>query len=99
MSDIDESDQRLMAMEYAQKSFRQELECLINRYSVENASDTPDFILANYLCACLDAFNQTVRRREEWYGRPCGNGAAILGPANADGARTLPSDPIGADGA
>lgn len=84
MSDIEEQP----------TSFLQELKHLINRCSLENASDTPDFILANYLLDCLNTFNHAVRWREEWYGRPCGNGAAILGPANADGTRTLSSDPI-----
>lgn len=49
--------------------FRKELERLINKYSMENGSDTPDFILADYLVACLDAFDATVKAREKWYGR------------------------------
>lgn len=49
--------------------FQKELEQLLNRHSQENASNTPDFILANYLNNCLDAFNVAVARREEWYGR------------------------------
>lgn len=47
--------------------FDKELTSLLNRYSMENASDTPDFILATYLQACLDAFNVAVSRRTEWY--------------------------------
>ena len=38
-------------------SFRKELSELINRNSMENASNTPDFILAEYLVNCLMAFN------------------------------------------
>ena len=49
--------------------FKSELTDLINKYSEENNSDTPDFILAEYLRASLDAFNSSVSRREEWYGR------------------------------
>ena len=41
----------------------------LNRFSAENGSNTPDFILAQYLLACLDAFNKTSRARESWYGR------------------------------
>ena len=48
--------------------FETELEELINRYSMEEGSNTPDFILAAYLKACLDAFNINVKRRDEWYG-------------------------------
>lgn len=50
-------------------SFRKELEDLINSYSKENGSNTPDFILADYLNGCLKLFDETVNRREKWYGR------------------------------
>jgi hypothetical protein len=47
--------------------FRQDLEAAINRNSMENGSDTPDFILADYLMDCLDNFDRTVSRRTKWY--------------------------------
>jgi hypothetical protein len=50
-------------------TFEQELCDLINRRSQENASNTPDFILAQYLSACLLAYNTAVQQRETWYGR------------------------------
>jgi len=50
-------------------NFLNELQQLINRYSKENGSDTPDFILAEYLQGCLDNFDKTLVRREKWYGR------------------------------
>jgi hypothetical protein len=46
-----------------------ELEQLINKHSMENGSNTPDFLLAGYLKGCLDLFDATVRMREKWYGR------------------------------
>ena len=46
-----------------------EIEACINRYSAENASNTPDFILAMYLMDCLWAFNRATNKREKWYGR------------------------------
>jgi len=49
-------------------TFEKELEALINRYSKENDSDTPDFILAEYLIGCLNGFNLAVLRRSKWYG-------------------------------
>ena len=49
--------------------FRKELEQLINKYSKENGSDTPDFILARYLENVLENFDAAVKEREEWYGR------------------------------
>ena len=49
--------------------FEQELRKLINSQSMENASNTPDLILAEYLSSCLNAFNLAVAQREKWYGR------------------------------
>ena len=50
-------------------SFEKELAWLINKYSVENESNTPDFILAQYLRGCLAAFTIASQQREQWYGR------------------------------
>jgi hypothetical protein len=41
----------------------------LNRHSAENNSNTPDFILAQYLLGCLAAWNTAVQQRETWYGR------------------------------
>ena len=49
-------------------SFQSKLERLINEFSMENDSNTPDFILAKYLVACLAAFNAASVEREQWYG-------------------------------
>ena len=46
-----------------------ELRAAINRHCAENASDTPDYILAEYLTGCLNSFDQAVRMREKHYGR------------------------------
>lgn len=48
--------------------FRKELEHLINRHSMENGSNTPDYLLAEYLFDCLRAFDNAVRQRDSWYG-------------------------------
>lgn len=48
-------------------SFREDLQTVINRHSQENGSNTPDFVLANYLCHCLVAFDVAVNARENWY--------------------------------
>lgn len=45
------------------------LERALNRFSAENPSNTPDFILAQFLLGCLSAWNQGVQQRETWYGR------------------------------
>lgn len=49
--------------------FTNELEALLNRFSKENASNTPDFILASYIENCLIAWNVGVQQREAWCGR------------------------------
>lgn len=49
--------------------FEDELASLLNRYSKENGSDTPDWMLASYLNLCLEAYNTTLQAREKWYGR------------------------------
>lgn len=49
-------------------TFREELQQLINRNSAENGSNTPDFILAQFLDDSLLAFDHAVNARENWYG-------------------------------
>lgn len=49
------------------ENFEQELTNLINAYSKESSSDTPDFILAHYLASCLDIFNFALIQRTKWY--------------------------------
>ena len=42
---------------------------VLNRYSRDNGCNTPDFILAQYLANCLDAFDVAVQKRAQWFGR------------------------------
>lgn len=49
-------------------NFRKSLEILINQNSIENNSDTPDFILAQYIDECLEVFDRAVKARDSWYG-------------------------------
>lgn len=53
----------------SQLNFEEALTNLINEHSKENESDTPDFILADYINDCLEAFKYAVRKREQWHGR------------------------------
>ncbi|MEK6860524.1 MAG: hypothetical protein AABY07_01005 [Nanoarchaeota archaeon] len=48
------------------KTFIEELERIINYYSLESGSNTPDFILAEYLYNCLEAYNKAVSHRDSW---------------------------------
>lgn len=36
---------------------------------MENGSNTPDIILAEYMRKCLEAFNEASRAREKWFGK------------------------------
>ena len=51
-----------------QERFRTDLEKLINKYSVENNSNTPDYILADYLIECLHNLDKVINKRASWYG-------------------------------
>ena len=51
-----------------QQSFRDALRDLINCHCQENDSDTPDFILADYLINCLESFNKATRKRTSMLG-------------------------------
>ena len=44
-----------------------DLRSLLNRHSAENGSDTPDFIVTEYLMASLAAFDAAVNARSQWY--------------------------------
>lgn len=49
-------------------SLETDLAAVLNKHSVENASGTPDFILAQYLVGCLRALAVTTRLRDDWHG-------------------------------
>lgn len=50
------------------EEFRKDLAGLLNRYSQENGSDTPDWILADHLIGCMHAWNNAIRMRDKWWG-------------------------------
>ena len=52
-------------------AFVEDLTALLHRYSMEQSSNTPDFILAEYLLKCLETWNATVQHRDnraQWHG-------------------------------
>jgi hypothetical protein len=44
-----------------------ELEQVINRNSLENESNTPDWILARMMLGTLEVFDAVTRERTRWY--------------------------------
>jgi hypothetical protein len=49
--------------------FRTELCSLINRYSVDNYLNTPDFQVAEWLVEQIKDLRTLIATREEWHGR------------------------------
>jgi hypothetical protein len=47
-------------------TFTKTLEALLNRHSVDNETSTPDFILAEYLTDCLEAYEKLIKARYTW---------------------------------
>lgn len=45
--------------------FQQELQTLINRHNREEDSNTPDFLLAEYIQGCLSIYEHTVTKRDQ----------------------------------
>lgn len=76
--------------------FEDELCELINRHSIENKSNTPDFLLASFAATCLDVASKIIRERDEWYGVELRPGACTTPePAEAvpGGAGFKPPEP------
>lgn len=50
------------------KSFHAELTQLINKHSVENVVDMPDFILADIVVRMIAAMGPCVKQNLDWHG-------------------------------
>lgn len=50
------------------ENFKHDLAKLINIYSLEAVSNTPDFIIAEYLTNTLLEFDKLMQSRDNWYG-------------------------------
>ena len=76
--------------------FVRELETAINANSMENGSNTPDWILAEFLNGVLHLLNIATIQREDWYGhRHTPGGTAGIG-SPAIHAHTAPTCDCGA---
>ena len=53
--------------EYIRPTFEEALKTLINQYSKENDSNTPDYLLANFLNEVLISYSATLRARDKWF--------------------------------
>ena len=60
------------------RNLKRELAGLLNEHSAENASDTPDYLLAEFMLDSLNAYERATQKRDAWYGmnpRPGCSGA------------------------
>jgi hypothetical protein len=49
-------------------TFEEALTNLINCYSIENESNTPDYVLAAYIRNCLNSIKVFTNARDSYYG-------------------------------
>lgn len=61
-------------MEPETSTLEREIASVLNKHSAENGSNTPDFILAEYLLACLAAFNTANNSCRAFQGQEFLNG-------------------------
>jgi hypothetical protein len=50
------------------KSFEQELTEVLNSHNIDTQSNTADFVLAQYVCRCLEAYKEAVEDRDHLAG-------------------------------
>jgi hypothetical protein len=78
MNQPDEKPVPMCAESDPPATLQRAIESAINRLSAENASNTPDFILAKFLTRCLDAWNEGSVDREKWYGASLSINGGVL---------------------
>ena len=49
------------------KEFEKEIEFLLNKCGIDNELKTPDYILASYLCRCLNAYDELLSDLDKHY--------------------------------
>lgn len=50
------------------QAFQNELEQLINKHSIENQCDIPDFLLAETICRFIQAIGTPFKKTLDWHG-------------------------------
>jgi len=73
---ISPPEERRAFSEYPKGSFPEQLIQLINKQSIEGGSNTPDYLLGEYLFNCLENFDMCIRERNRWYGNSSANNPA-----------------------
>jgi hypothetical protein len=58
----------------------------------ENGSNTPDFVLAEFVLGCIATFDEAVKRRDHWYGEEREAAAAAVGTVHHSVPSPLPTE-------
>ena len=78
MTSRDDTPEQPVTSVSASQEFLRAMAAVVNRFSRENASNTPDYILAEFMDATLAAFEKASRAREKWYGAELKIGGSTL---------------------
>lgn len=62
---------------YTRKEIVRDFAEVVNKHSLENLCNTPDFILGEYLFQCLMNYNDAVVSRNNWY---AGSDGSVINP-------------------
>lgn len=54
--------------ENTREIFKKELESLINKHSMENYCDMPDFLMADMICGFIDIIGIRIKKNLDWHG-------------------------------
>lgn len=65
---IEEIIKRAIHTRAKKDKFKKELECLINKHSIDSAYNCQDFILVDYIMNCLENFSDAVERKRKMSG-------------------------------
>ena len=51
------------------EEFKKELQELINKHSIENMVDMPDFLIADLMCDHLEVLSIAHKKRDKWFNK------------------------------
>ena len=80
------------------EAFEKELTTLINRYSIENVADVPDFILAGMICRMIEAMGPSIKKTLDWHGCSSVCHPSPNAPREAGAVATSPHADVGIGG-
>lgn len=61
------AENKISEINKAYQTLLDDMEKIINKNCIENGSNTPDFLLANYLIEVLKIGQELIKERDKWY--------------------------------